>query len=114
MNRRFVRTLTLGALTLTALLLIWHMDLLSTQEADAAVRYRTAPNLFYNYYVPPGGSPGVGAQLYVAPLPTPPLVGHTWVTYEPLMPHEFLWRHCRKYQRCHPNGSVTRTKVVWE
>jgi len=114
MNRTLSRTLITAAAVAVALTMVWHAGLCATHRADAAVRYRTAPNLFYNYYVPAVGYQGVGAQLYVCPRPTPPLVGHTYVTYEPLMPHEFLWRHCRTYWRHHADGSCTRTKVVWE
>ena len=60
------------------------------------------PDVFYNFYVPPvpaGGYPGMGAQLYVSPRPVPPRVGHTWITYPPFMPHEFLYKHRRKYVR---------------
>lgn len=55
--------------------------------------------LFYNYYAQDscGGAP---AALYLSPRPTPPLVGHTYITYEPLMPHEFLYRpHDKHYFR---------------
>lgn len=60
------------------------------------------PDVFYNFYVPPvpaGSAPGVGAQLYVSPRPVPPRVGHTWHTYPPFMPHEFLYKHRRRYVR---------------
>jgi hypothetical protein len=60
------------------------------------------PDVFYNFYTPPvavGPSPAMGAQLYVAPRPVPPRVGHTWYTYPPFMPHEFLYKHRRKYVR---------------
>jgi len=70
-------------------------------------------NLSHNFYVPPRGYNGVGAQMYLSPLPTPPLVGHTWITYEPLMPHEFLYPHKRTYVRHHPCGNTTRTRVRW-
>ena len=86
----------------------------ASHQALAAGRQRVAPDLFYNYYVPPGYYGGVGAQLYLCPVPTPPLVGHTYVTYEPLMPHEFLYPHCRKYRRYHADGTVTRTCVMWQ
>jgi len=69
--------------------------------------------LFANYYVPPGSPAGVGAQLYPSPRPTPPLVGHTYVTYPPLAPHEFLYQHCDHYRTVHCDGSVTRTKVCY-
>ena len=61
------------------------------------------PDVFSNYYyppIPPGPYPGVGAQLYVSPQPVPARVGHTWVTYPPFMPHEFLYQHRRRYVRC--------------
>ncbi|MBX9791088.1 MAG: hypothetical protein K2Y37_19390 [Pirellulales bacterium] len=69
----------------------------------AAQGYRpgaSRPDLFYNYYV--GPSPtygGVPAQMYLSPRPVPPHVGHTWITYQPLMPHEFLYTHHRTYYR---------------
>jgi len=68
-------------------------------------------SMFYNYYVPPVYAGGVGAQLYVAPRPVPPSMGHTYITYQPLMPHEFLYRHGRTYIRHHASGEATRTRV---
>jgi hypothetical protein len=71
------------------------------------------PDLFANYYVPPNCG-GVGAQMYVAPLPVPPLVGHTYYTYQPLMPHEMMYKHHRRYHRYYNEGrGLTRTSVVW-
>src|SRR6185503_243391 len=46
-------------------------------------------DLFYNYYVG-NNCGGMGAQLYLSPRPVPPFVGNTYITYQPLMPHEFL------------------------
>jgi hypothetical protein len=69
--------------------------------------------LFNNYYVPPGPCGGAPAQLYLAPRPTPPVVGHTYVTYPPLMPHEFLYKHHRVYVRQNPGAGVTVTRVQW-
>ena len=71
------------------------------------------PDLFYNFYVPNncGGAP---AALYIAPRPVPPLVGHTYYTYQPLMPHEMLYPHYRTYRQWYDDGrGVTRTKVAW-
>ncbi len=79
------------------------MAALGLAQPAAAQGYRpgtTRPDLFYNYYV--GPSPtygGVPAQMYLSPRPVPPHVGHTWITYQPLMPHEFLYTHHRKYYR---------------
>ncbi len=71
-----------------------------------------SPGVF-NYYVQPGAAGQVGAQLYVAPRPTPPLVGHTYVTYPPLAPHEFLYHHHRAYHTYNPGSGWTRTRVRW-
>lgn len=81
-------------------------------QADAATR--VSGDLFYNYYVPPGDCGGVGAAMYPCPRPTPPWVGHTYVTYQPLMPHEFLYRHHRQYYRYHPGAGWTVTRVRWK
>ncbi len=71
------------------------------------------PDLFYNFYVP-GYCGGVPAQLYVAPRPVPPHVGHTYFTYQPFMPHELLYKHKRSYHRYYHNGrGLTRTHVRW-
>ena len=81
---------------------------LSTQARSAN------PDLFYNYYV--GPSPNVGgvpAQAYLSPRPVPPLVGHTYITYQAMMPHEYLHRHHRTYYRYHPSGGFTRTRICW-
>jgi hypothetical protein len=67
----------------------------------------------YNYFVHPGEAGRLGAQLYVEPRPTPPLVGHTYITYPPLMPHEFLYQHRRVYETYNPGSGTTRTRVRW-
>ncbi|GIW91269.1 MAG: hypothetical protein KatS3mg109_1701 [Pirellulaceae bacterium] len=70
-------------------------------------------DLFANYYVPPVCG-GVGAQLYVSPGPVPPYVGHTYITYQPLMPHEFLYPHYHSYYRYYDGGrGMTRAKTVY-
>lgn len=84
-----------------------------SQQALAAGRQRSAPNVFYNYYAAPGRCGYAGAQLYIAPRPTPPLVGHTYITYQPLMPHEFLYPHHRTYVQRHADCRVTKTHVWW-
>ena len=101
------------AIGLAAVLVAGDLDLQTGREARAAENYPTSPNLFYNYYVPAGNYGGAPAQLYLSPRPTPPVVGHTYVTYQPLMPHEFLHHHKRSYRRVHAGGGVTHTKVWW-
>jgi hypothetical protein len=76
--------------------------------------HQTAPPLFANYYVPPHAYGGVGAQLYVSPLPVPPHVGHTYITYQPFMPHEYMYRHHRTYYRWHDRGgNYTRVQAYF-
>ena len=71
------------------------------------------PDLFYNFYVP-NYCGGVPAQLYIAPRPVPPLVGHTYYTYQPFMPHEFTYQHHRTYRRYYDGGrGITRTSAIW-
>ncbi len=84
--------------------------LLAPSQAEAA-----HPDIFYNQYVGPspyGG--GVPAQLYVSPRPSPPYVGHTWITYPPLSPHEFMYKHCRKYHKYYRGGGYTESCVRYK
>lgn len=71
------------------------------------------PDLFHNYYHPaePGSVP---AEMYPAPQPTPPWVGHVYYTYQPLYPHELLHTHHRIYHRYYNYGrGLNRTFVMW-
>jgi len=75
------------------------------------------PTLDYNYYYPAPNQPGAGqipAQMYLCPIPRPPqYVGHTYITYPPFQPHEWLWQHRRAYYRYHPGGGMTMTSMWW-
>lgn len=80
-------------------------------EDDCTYRNYGRPDLFYNYWVAPNCG-GVGAALYLSPRPIPPHVGHTYITYQPLMPHEFLYHHHRGYHRYYNDGrGLNRTCV---
>ncbi|MBX7165819.1 MAG: hypothetical protein K1X74_05670 [Pirellulales bacterium] len=88
---------------------------LAAERAAAQGPYYTptVPNeLFYNFYTQ-GGASRVPAQLYISPRPTPELVGHTYITYQPFMAHEFLYKHKRDYYRYNPTGGFTITRVHW-
>jgi hypothetical protein len=82
------------------------------QDVYPDTYYPGHPKLFRNYYVG-GAGQGAPAQLYVSPRPVPAYVGHTWITYEPLMPHEFLYAHHRTYWAHNADCSWTKTKVKW-
>ncbi len=90
---------------LAAMALAWLLSICSS-TAQAA-----HPDIFYNFYAARGG--GVPANLYVSPRPTPPMVGHTWNTYPPLMPHEFMYHHCRSYYKYYRNGGYTVSRVKY-
>jgi hypothetical protein len=79
-------------------------------EGKRRISYQHQKDLFYNYYVGPGPS-GTVAQLYESPRPVPPHVGHTYVTYQPFMPHEYLYKHQRAYYTYNEGAGWTRTKV---
>ena len=98
-------------IVVAAVLVAWSLVPGASNQACAQGQQ---PAPAYGYYVQPGGTGGVGAQMYLCPLPTPPLVGHTYYTYPPLMPHEFLYPHCRIYWRQHSHGGWTRTMVCWQ
>jgi len=66
-----------------------------------------------NYYAMPTGPEGLTAALYPCPRPTPPLIGETYITYEPLAPHEFLYVHHHSYKTYNGEHQVTRTSVTW-
>ncbi|REJ69486.1 MAG: hypothetical protein DWQ31_04480 [Planctomycetota bacterium] len=68
-------------------------------------------DLLYNFYVGGGPYGHHPAQMHLAPYPTPPWVGHTYITYQPFYPHEFMYHHHRVYTRVHRHGGTTRTKI---
>jgi len=100
---------------LCAMIFITVLVVLSSDPVaiQAAGRESAPGDLFYNFYVPPVGYQSVGAELYPCPRPVPPLVGYTYITYQPLMPHEFLYHHHRTYTYYHADGGKTRTTVCW-
>ncbi len=79
-------------------------------EGKRAVSEQRPNDLFYNSYVGPHPS-GTAGQMYVSPLPIPAHVGHTYTTYQPLMPHEYMYNHTRSYWTHHNGAGWTRTKV---
>jgi len=99
-------------LLILVLLAAWGL-ILACSPAARADSPQGAGDLFYNYYVTQGPTRGVPAEMYPSPRPTPPSVGHTYMTYQPLYPQEFLYPHHRVYCRCNPGGSETVTRVGW-
>ena len=85
-----------------------------TQAAEGTwqrvISYQDKRDLFANYYVGPQPS-GTAAQMYVSPLPVPANVGHTYTTYQPLMPHEYLYKHTRSHYAYTPGAGWSRAKI---
>jgi hypothetical protein len=82
-------------------------------NGECLYRFYGQPDLFYNYYAWPSCT-GLGAELYVSPRPVPPWVGQTYITYQPLYPHEFMYGHHRTYHRYYNGGQgLNRTCVKY-
>ena len=81
-------------------------------QADAQQYVATgAPALFVNQYSQ-GASNQATAQMYVAPVPVPTWVGHTYYTYQPFYPHELLYNHTDRYHSYYDGGvGLNRTRV---
>ena len=85
----------------------------SCSNGECLYRFYGQPDLFYNYYAWPSCT-GLGAELYVSPRPVPPHVGHTYITYQPLYPHEMMYHHHRTYHRYYNGGQgLNRTCVTY-
>ena len=74
------------------------------------ISYQSKQDLFYNNYEGPDPS-GTTAALYISPRPVPPFVGHTYVPYQPFMPHEYMYRHTRTHYAYNPGAGWSRAKV---
>jgi hypothetical protein len=71
-------------------------------------------DLFYNFYAPQGSSQGVPTDMYVSPHDTPWPAIQVYYTYQPWLPHEFLYNHHRTYQRYYSGGmGRNTTHVSW-
>ncbi len=105
-----------------ALVATSQLDLIESHTANAGgrgphphSRHSRRGDLFYNFYAYDHMSQsGVPAQLYTTPLPVPARTGHTYYTYQPLMPHEYLYPHRRDYWSSWPGGSWSHTKVKYQ
>ena len=83
-------------------------------DGKRRISYQHQKDLFYNYYAAPGPYNGAAAEMYVAPRPVPPHVGHTFYTYQPLYPHEYMYTHHRTYHRYYNGGQgLNRTHVTY-
>jgi hypothetical protein len=102
----------------TAIVAVWSVSAasVSAQFGDG----NSPNNLFSQYYTQPGASM-VQAGLYNAPHWVPSHVGHSYYTYQPLMPHEMLYQHSRNYYNYYNTGgyygspdALNKTTVRWQ
>ena len=77
---------------------------------DRTISYQNKGDLFYNFHEGPEPS-GTTADMYISPMPVPANVGHTYTTYQPLMPHEYLYRHTRSHYTYNQGAGWTRSKI---
>ena len=103
--------------TLTIALAAVALSIAASRPASAVegrwkrtISYQDQNDQFYNFFEGPEPS-GAAAAMYVSPRPVPPQVGHTYVPYQPFMPHEYLYHHKRTYYTHNACGGWTRTKV---
>lgn len=76
-------------------------------------RYYGHSDLFYNFYTE-GCSNLTNAQLYLSPLPVPPNVGRTFITYQPFYPHEYMYPHKNRWHNLYDEGrGLNRTKATY-
>jgi len=74
------------------------------------ISYQSKNDLFYNYQVGPNPS-GTAAAMYISPRPVPAHVGHTYTTYQPLMPHEYMYKHTRSHYAHTQGAGWSRSKI---
>lgn len=71
----------------------------------------SAQQLFANQYTQ-GYANQATAQMYLSPTPVPQWVGHTYITYEPLYPHQMMYHHTDRYHHYYDNGrGLNSTRV---
>ena len=91
-----------------ALAVVASLSLMGAAQGQEVV---SGPPLFANQYTQ-GYANQATAQMYIAPVPVPQWVGHTYYTYQPLYPHELMHRHADRYHSYYDNGrGLNRTSV---
>mgnify|MGYP003662757736 CR=1 FL=1 len=86
---------------------------MSPDAAGCIGRSYGQPDLFYNYFTQ-GYCNQTNAQLYLSPGPVPPNVGHTFTTYQPFYPHEYLYWHKNRFHNYYDNGrGMNRTRALY-
>ncbi len=111
MSTRFFHTSLVVCLVVSA----WQISLTacagdSEGRWKRIISYQDKNDLFANYQVGPHPC-GTAAQMYISPQPVPAHVGHTYTSYQPLMPHEYMYKHTRSHYAHVPGSGWNRSKV---
>ena len=86
---------------------------MSPGAAGCVGRSYGQPDLFYNYFTQ-GYCNQTNAQMYLSPVPVPPNVGHTFTTYQPFYPHEYMYWHKNRFHNYYDNGrGMNRTRALY-
>ena len=100
MNRTHLRAALIAAVADGRLL--WH-------QPDT-IRAEFPAGLFSNYYVGPPGHAGPALR---QPAPTPPFVGHTWITYPPFRRTNTCTSTAASIIAANPDGGFTKAHIHW-
>jgi hypothetical protein len=74
---------------------------------------RSTQPLFDNYFTR-GYNNQAEAGMYISPIGVPGWVGHTYNTYQPLYPHQYLYQHHDRYHSYYDNGAgLNRTSAKY-
>lgn len=77
----------------------------------ATAQAQDGQTLFAQQYTQ-GSANQTNAVMYIAPVPVPAHVGHTYYTYQPLYPHEMMYLHHERYHNYYDQGrGLNRTGV---
>ena len=99
-----------GKRILAAVAVVTVFSLANTATAQEYI-VGSGPQLFANQYTQ-GYANQATAQMYLAPVPVPAWVGHTYYTYQPLYPHEMMYRHTDRYHSYYDAGrGLNRTRI---
>ena len=72
----------------------------------------TLDNHLFQQYTTQGANQ-TDAGMYPAPHWVPPYVGHSYRTYQPLMPHEMMYEHSRNYYNWSHQGAFYAPQYGW-
>jgi len=69
--------------------------------------------LFENYFTQ-GNANQATAGMYISPIGVPGNVGHTYYTYQPFYPHQYLYQHHDRYHSYYDGGrGLNRTHATY-